>query len=306
MSVRIWKRIITVTVLLIILSLTVGVFCLSHQYNSLEKEYQTMKDNGALIDLTQYGYIDAEECENLFKYLGSLDSNGTLDYQTKYPDLYVETDYEFTDTSDEKICYLTFDDGPNPEVTASVLDTLKEYDVKATFFVIYQDSKEDRALYKRIVEEGHTIGVHSASHKYNKIYASVDAYLDDFDRMSRQIEASTGVKPEIFRFPGGSVNTYNKAIYQELIAEMVRRGYTYYDWNASSGDAGGSGVSTRTIINNCLNTYTDVNHKILLLHDGSGHGNTAAALPEVIEGLQEQGYELKALSKDVSPVVFGY
>ena len=306
MSIRAWKRIITLTVILIILVLSAATIFLGLRYSNLDQEYQTMKDNGALIDLTEYGYIDAEECENLFEYLGSVDTSGTLEYQTKYPDLYIENDYVFTETSNGKVCYLTFDDGPHPENTAAILDTLKEYGAKATFFVIYKDSKEDRALYKRIVDEGHTIGVHTASHNYDKIYASVDAYLDDFDRMSRQIESSTGVKPDIFRFPGGSVNGYNNSIYQELIAEMIRRGYTYYDWNASSGDASGSNVPVNTLVQNSLNTVGDKDRAILLMHDGTGQKNTASALPQIIEGLQEKGYEFHALTNEVAPVCFGY
>jgi peptidoglycan/xylan/chitin deacetylase (PgdA/CDA1 family) len=306
MSIRKWKRIITLTVILIILSLFAATIFTGVRYHRLSRQYEALQGSGTLIDLTEYGNIDTEEIESLLHYLGTVDTHSTLEYQTKYPDLYVENDFIFEEDTDEKVCYLTFDDGPNPDITASILDTLKKYDAKATFFVVYRDSKEDRALYRRIVEEGHTIGIHSASHKYNKIYKSVDAYLDDFDRISRQIEESTGVKPEIFRFPGGSVNEYNKQIYQELIAEMIRRGYTYYDWNVSSGDAGGSGVTASAIVDNCLNSGTSSNKKIVLMHDGSGHKNTVAALPRVIKGLEEQGYALKALNKEVSPVTFGY
>jgi len=148
--------------------------------------------------------------------------------------------------------------------------------------------------------------VHTASHNYDKIYASVDSFLDDFDRISRQIEESTGVKPDIFRFPGGSVNGYNMAISQELIAEMLRRGYVFYDWNSSCGDAAGSSVSKSTIVSNVLNTGTKQKKKIVLLHDGSGHKATADALPEILEGLLEQGYELRALDNSVKPICFAY
>ena len=190
-------------------------------------------------------------------------------------------------------------------MTPQVLDTLKEYGIKATFFVIYRDGGAEKALYKRIVEEGHTIGIHTASHNYNKIYASVEAYLADFQKISAQVESVTGVKPEIFRFPGGSVNVYNKAIYKQLIAEMTRRGYVYYDWNSSTGDASGGSISVSDIVSYSLSTG-QYDKKILLCHDGPGHQNTAKALPDIIEGLMEQGYSFAALDNSVAPICFGY
>lgn len=306
MSVRTWKKIITLVVVLTIISLIAGLVVSKIRYNNLAEEFDDALSNEFIVDLSQYGNLDETELEHLFDYLGNLDTNETLEYQSKYSDLYVENDFEWEDLSDEKICYLTFDDGPDSDNTARILDVLKEYNVKATFFVIYKDYKTERELYKRIVDEGHTIGVHTASHNYNKIYGSVDAYLSDFERISEQIEKSTGVKPEIFRFPGGSINAYNAGIYREIIAEMVRRGYTYYDWNASSGDAAASYVSKADIVDNVLNKNKKLSKKIVLMHDGKGHSTTADALPEIIEGLQKQGYKLEALTKEVEPVCFGY
>lgn len=306
MSVRTWKKIITLVVILVIISLAASLIIGKIRYTRLSEEFDEALSNEFIVDLSQYGNLDASELDNLFSYLGHLDTNETLEYQTKYSDLYVENDFVWTDNPKEKICYLTFDDGPDRDNTERILDTLKEYNVKATFFVIYKDYKEERELYKRIVDEGHTIGVHTASHNYSKIYASVDAYLSDFERISKQIEQTTGVKPEIFRFPGGSINAYNAATYREIIAEMVRRGYTYYDWNSSSGDAGSGNVSKSEIVDNVLNTGKKISKRIVLMHDGKGHSATADALPKIIEGLQKQGYKLEALTKDVKPVCFGY
>ena len=107
-------------------------------------------------------------------------------------------------------------------------------------------SERGQEILRRIAEEGHTIGIHTDSHQYRSIYASVEAYLEDFEKVFRKVYEITGVKPEIFRFPGGSVNGYNGAIYQELIAEMMRRGFSYYDWNVSSADATGN-IAASTI-----------------------------------------------------------
>ncbi len=306
MSVKTWKRVITLAVIAIIISLiAVSVFLLI-KYGSATNAVKEIQNSPTIIDLSEYGLNTKEETQAATRYLKLLESADSIEYQEKYDDLYIDNDFEFTDDTSKKICYLTFDDGPNVENTTRILDALKEYDAKATFFVIYKDSKAERALYRRIVEEGHTLAVHSASHSYDKIYASVENFLDDFDRISRQIEDSTGVKPEIFRFPGGSVNGYNMAISQELIAEMLRRGYVFYDWNSSSGDAAGASVSKSEIVSNVLNTGTKQKKKIVLLHDGSGHKATADALPEILEGLLDQGYELRALDNSVKPICFAY
>lgn len=304
MSVRTWKRIISMVVLLLILSLSVATAVFAIKYNKLDDEYNGVLSNKGLVDLSGYGVLDSRELDHLFSYLGNLDINETLDYQKKYSNLYIKNDYAFKGMGDQKICYLTFDDGPDAQVTTEILDILKEYDVKATFFVAYRDGNEEKELYKRIAEDGHTIGAHTASHNYTKIYSSVDAYLKDFNRISNHIEKYAGIKPEIFRFPGGSINSYNASNYHELIAEMVRRGYTYYDWNVSSGDASMPYVPAEEITQNVLNSNNK--QKIVLMHDGRGHSTTAEALPDIIRGLWEQGYEFRALDKSVTPVCFGY
>lgn len=301
MSIKKWKQIITLSVIAIISFLLI----LTIFFGTRAKYYTDLVDSGKLIDLTQYGSMDARELSSLFNYLGSVDADSNLAYQTLFPDLYVENDFQFV-TTEEKVCYLTFDDGPNADNTASVLDTLKKYNIKATFFVVYQDNDTANALYKRIVDEGHTIAVHTASHDYTEIYSSIEAYLTDFEKMSSHIEAVTGVKPEIFRFPGGSVNSYNITFYREIIAEMLRRGYVYYDWNVSSGDAASGYVSSQKIVSNVLSGSQSQDDAIVLMHDGPGHGATAAALPEIIEGLQNQGYTFAGLDNTVTPWCFGY
>lgn len=306
MSVRAWKRIITIVVILLILSLAASVAAFAVRYNKLNEEYNAVISDESLVNLSEYGVLDSSELDHLFSYLGNLDANETLEYQKKYSSLYIENDFVFTDEKDKKVCYLTFDDGPDTKVTSEILDILKEYDAKATFFVVYKDGDAERELYKRIVDEGHAIGVHTASHNYSKIYSSVDAYLKDFNRISKHIEECTGIKPEIFRFPGGSINSYNASNYHELIAEMVRRGYTYYDWNISSGDSSRAYVPAKEIADNVLNSNKNIRRKIVLMHDGKGHSTTPEALPAIIEGMTEQGYEFKALDNTVTPVCFGY
>ena len=301
MSVKQWKKVITISVILIIvLLLILTIFFGLRAYN-----YEKDIENGTLVNLTEYGELDTKELSGLFKYLGSVDADSNLHYQTMFPDLYIDNDFNFIAT-EEKVAYLTFDDGPNATNTPIVLDTLKKYNIKATFFVVYQDTPTANALYKRIVDEGHTIAVHTASHEYTKIYESVESYLADFEKMSSHIESITGTKPEVFRFPGGSINSYNSGIYREIIAEMLRRGYVYYDWNVSSGDAASGFISSTRITNNVLNGSASQDDAIILMHDGPGHEETAAALPQIIDGLKQQGYNFAGLDKTVTPWCFGY
>ena len=129
MSVRTWKKIITLVVVLTIISLIAGLVVSKIRYNNLAEEFDDALSNEFIVDLSQYGNLDETELEHLFDYLGNLDTNETLEYQSKYSDLYVENDFEWEDLSDEKICYLTFDDGPDSDNTARILDVLKEYNV---------------------------------------------------------------------------------------------------------------------------------------------------------------------------------
>ena len=229
----------------------------------------------------------------------------SLAYQDLYPDLYIEHDWVFNKEVSNAV-YLTFDDGPS-EVTAKVLDMLRLYGIKATFFVVYDDSTEAADLLRRMVDEGHTVGVHSTTHQYRQIYGSVESFLTDFEKTAVWIEEETGVKPEIFRFPGGSVNTYNLPISEMLISEMLRRGYLYFDWNVSSGDASGS-IGSNEIVSNVISGVArrEGEKAIVLMHDGPGKETVKNALPHIIESLEASGREMFPLDNRVEPICFDY
>lgn len=305
MSIRTWKRIITLVVLITIISLSIGVIHMSRLYNKFVLgnediiEYLSLsKDSGITLDEIITGLSYASLMESAY-------GGEALSYINEYPELYVDNEYEYIQEYNKKV-YLTFDDGPTPGVTEKVLDILKRYDAKATFFVIYREGTIYEELYRRIVDEGHTIAVHSASHNYEKIYSSTESYLQDFATIANHIYSITGVKPEIFRFPGGSINSYNGAVYIQIIAEMTRRGYTYYDWNVASGDASYSVASTQWIINNVVNDVRPKQANIVLMHDSAGKKTTVEALPHIIEVLANKGYSFLALSNNVIPAQFGY
>lgn len=181
--------------------------------------------------------------------------------------------------------YLTFDDGPSSH-TNQILDILAEYDVKATFFVVGKEEEEYRALYKRIVEEGHTLAMHSYSHRYNEIYQSVESYSADLRRLQEFLYDVTGVWCRYCRFPGGSSNTVSRVDMHELIAYLDEQDISYFDWNISSGDASSAYISPDNIVRNCTANLYEYEEAIILMHDAYEKRTTVEALPALIEAIQ--------------------
>ena len=232
--------------------------------------------------------------------------DGTVpEYTQLYPDFYAAP-WEGETVSGGKVCCLTFDDGPSAN-TGRVLDILERYGVKATFFVVGsgKTGPADQERMRAIVDAGHTIAMHSWSHDYKTVYASVEAFLDEFSALYQWIYEATGVYPQLYRFPGGSINGYNRGVYQEIIAEMTRRGFVYFDWNASAQDATPAPRPAWDIAADCLKGVgRDL--VVVLAHDSAARGTTVDALPAVIEGYQNAGYTFRALHPGVAPVTFGY
>lgn len=203
-------------------------------------------------------------------------------------------------TGQEKVLYLTFDDGPSAENTDKVLDVLKKKNVKATFFVIGEYVRKNPETAKRIVEEGHAIGIHCDVHDYGPLYQSVDSYIEDFEKASETVYQITGVRTRLFRFPGGSVNAYNKAVREDIIAEMEKRGYIYFDWNACLGDASGGEKTAEELVRNAIDTALGREKVVLLAHDRVEA--TALALESLLEAFPD--YRMEVLTADVEPVQF--
>ena len=223
-------------------------------------------------------------------------------YQALYPDFYAPQTYSAT-SSPDNTAYLTFDDGPSGN-TDIILQTLQEENVKATFFVVGTDNADNLARMRRIVQEGHTIGMHSYSHSYKKIYASVEAFLKDMYQVFNLIKDTTGVAPTCFRFPGGSINSYNKAVYKDIKAEMIRRGFVPYDWNVSSGDASTTKYTPEQLTGHVLNGIGSKSRIIVLMHDSSSKENTAQAVRQIIIGIREKGFIFAPLDYQTKPILF--
>ena len=189
-----------------------------------------------------------------------------------------EEDYSMYD----KRIYLTFDDGPSRN-TDKILDILKEHDVKATFFVVGKTDEESVRAYQRIVAEGHTLAMHSYSHKYSEIYASKESFEQDLRQLQEYLYQITGVWPRFYRFPGGSSNTVSKVDMQELIEYLNESGITYFDWNIASGDAISGQLGKDTIVNNCIGGIKAKQECMILMHDASDKNSTVEALSLLIE-----------------------
>lgn len=205
----------------------------------------------------------------------------------------------------EKTAYLTFDDGPSVR-TKEILDVLDEYGVKATFFVIGNKNEEDKKLYKEIVDRGHTLGMHSQTHMYNRIYESTESFLEDYSQLFATIVNETGEQPVLFRFPGGSNNSYmtRNGTVDGIKEEMETRGFTYYDWNVSAEDAKYKYISAEDIALNVLEGSRYKNLAVVLMHDSANKQTTVDALPAIIEGLKEQGFAVEKLTPALAPLQF--
>ena len=180
--------------------------------------------------------------------------------------------------------YLTFDDGPSI-YTNDILDILDSYNVKATFFVVGKEGTNAEEALQRIVDEGHTLGMHSYSHKYKELYESMDSFTQDFARIRDSIYQATGVESVCYRFPGGSSNTISEIDMHDFIDYLDSQGVEYYDWNVSSGDGGSMKLSTDTLLENCTKDIDTRDTSIILLHDSAEKPTTVEALPDIIENI---------------------
>ena len=221
--------------------------------------------------------------------------------------LHVKHAFSMSDAKPDgnSIICLTFDDGPSTEVTNKILDTLSIYGIKATFFICdYGDEGAQRV--KRMIDEGHTVAMHTLTHDYSKIYSSVDGFMNEIHKQQDKIYNDTGYKPKYLRFPGGSSNTisenYGVGIMTALVERVHEEGMEYFDWNADSGDARANGVAADTLYMNFVNEIAHDRTNIVLMHDTDAKYTTAEALPRMIEYGLEHGYEFAPITDATKPV----
>ena len=195
------------------------------------------------------------------------------------------------------VIYLTFDDGPSTYWTADILDILKKYDVKATFFVT---GRESDALIKREYDEGHAVAIHTWTHDYGTIYKSSDAFWNDMQKVQDRIKRVTGHETRLMRFPGGASNTvsrkYNSGIMTRLANEAIGKGFNYVDWNISSGDAGGT-TDPKVEAQNVIRELSKSRGNVVLMHDI--HKHTRYAIEEMIQYGKNNGYTFAVIDENV-------
>lgn len=278
---------------------------LSSKYEKLNEDTQSFQTTVTSLE-SQIEQLEAEknslssELESTKKTVDTLrNTNKSLSDRIN-----ALTNQSSSSVSQTKIAYLTFDDGVS-KYTDEILDILKRYNIKATFFPNWKGNSNEK--YKRMVEEGHAVGNHTYTHEYDSVYTSLDGFISEVTKLNDKIYQATGYTPVIFRFPGGSNNTvhqnYNQNIMQQAISALSDLGMQYYDWNVNSGDADSSkGASKETILSNVLARST-MDKAVILMHDTNTKGTTVAALPEIIEGLIAKGYTFGTLLDPGAPLV---
>lgn len=307
---RLKKGIVISLIISILLPIILCIFLLIRLF-SLENRLKEIEEllNSTAMQMSSAS-VDMEESDSR----GSMEEPVFHDLSdavtASFADLNGNSDVEETSEDDPeemagepvRRVYLTFDDGPSSG-TDEILDILAEYDVKATFFVIGKTGDWAEDAYRRIVEEGHTLGMHSYTHVYQQIYASLDAYSEDLLKLQDYLYDITGVKSVYVRFPGGSSNTVSRMDMREFITWLEEAGFTYYDWNVSSQDASGVRLTPEQIVDNCLKGMEKKDNVIILMHDAASKHTTVEALPTLIERIQAmENTELLPITEDTVPV----
>lgn len=267
-----------------------------------QQEHQSLN----LDHVQKYGtsiYVDTDTAKS-----DSKDSEAEPEKESSDHTQASVTDKENIDSEDKKDTkedvrnvYLTFDDGPSKN-TEKILDILDEYHIKATFFVTGKTDKAALQRYKNIVDRGHTIGMHSYSHKYDTIYESTEAFQQDLKQIQDLILDATGQKCMLYRFPGGSSNQVSHLDMKEFIRILNEKEITYFDWNAECGDASSNQYSVEEMVDNVMKDVVKYHTSVVLMHDAEDKPNTIEALPIIIQRLQELDVQLLPIEEN-TPVV---
>ena len=265
---RMKKFIVTTVLAFTLLTITVlSILC--YQVISLKRE---------LKELSKQVYVSTDVSDT-----NEMVDDSVLDNVYKVDDM-----DNIAEEGDIPKVYLTFDDGPSSN-TEEILNILDDYNVKATFFVCGKDLELYGDAYKRIVDDGHTIGMHSYSHNFGDIYSSGDAFAADYVKIHDLILNTTGVDTKYYRFPGGSSNKVSSTSMSTFINYLNEQGVAYYDWNVASGDATSQAFTSEQLVDNVMKDVVKYKTSVVLLHDAANKNATVEALPGLIESLQEQG-----------------
>lgn len=204
-------------------------------------------------------------------------------------------------SEDPMTVFLTFDDGPS-ENTPEILEILKRHNVKATFFVTGREGEHAREWYNQIVTDGHTLAMHSYTHKYSSIYDSLEAFQADFTKLHDYLKEVTGIDSRFFRFPGGSSNQVSNTDMNEFIDYLGEQGITYYDWNVVCGDATSQIYTADEMVQNVMTDVAKFRYSVVLMHDAANKDTTVEALETLLQMLESMDAEILPITSD-SPVI---
>ena len=182
-----------------------------------------------------------------------------------------------------------------------ILDILDKYDVKATFFVVGRD-KSYYDAYRDIVDRGHTLGLHSYTHDYDKIYGSLADFSEDIEELRNLLYDVTGVNCVYYRFPGGSSNTVSKVDMDTLIDYVESQGLIYYDWNALNNDAVCGSYTPEQLVDYIMKDAVCHDDVVILMHDLDARHCTVESLQMLIDELRAEGFTLLPIDEN-APLV---
>ena len=275
------KKVLIVVILLFILLLLILVIINSVNIIKANKVYKQYASQLESLNYQKEQELAKKEAERLAK-IPKLTDEGKKNVEGIYK-------------SDKKRAFLTFDDGPS-SVTNTILDTLKQQNVKATFFVLGSQVEKMPDVVKRIYDEGHYIANHGYSHVYENIYSSPQAVLDEYNMCNESVKKAIDV-PEynshLFRFPGGLVGGEYADIKNQANELLKQNNIMHVDWNALNGDAETNNLSIEFELARLQETTQNKNSIVILMHDAPAKKVTAEALPQIISYLRNQGYEFK-------------
>lgn len=301
------KRYIILTAIFLILLPTMLCIVLFARTRRMDRSLEELTDRVELLAMETTAQQDMlrELLESMqTSGQGSQAENESPREVTGYELTTTEETEESTDpavTAAHKV-YLTFDDGPSAN-TEEILDILDRYDVKATFFVVGKESEAAKEALVQIVERGHTLGMHSYSHKYAEIYSSVEEFGSDFEKLRSYLEEVTGVTSNVYRFPGGSSNTVSRLDMQVFADYLDGQDVRFFDWNISSGDAGSRPLSVEKLVENATNGIEQWRTSVILMHDAENKHSTVEALPTIIENiLAMEDTVILPITEDTEPV----
>ena len=281
------KKIIVRTVVFMILIPVTGCIILGMKLYRAKKSAESMKRQINFLESALRDSVDAaDRAEALLRINEEiLQGSGSSGISEIVEDMQSEAKENVSEAENIREVYLTFDDGPSI-YTEEILDILAQYNVKATFFVTGKRKEGYGDVYRRIVEEGHTLGMHSYSHEYGNIYASLENFQEDLETLRNFLYNETGVVSQFYRFPGGSSNNVSQTDIHEMTAYLKAMDIEYFDWNISAGDAMGASLSSGQIVSRVMNQIPSHRVAMVLMHDAADKHSTVEALPELIEEIQ--------------------